>query len=212
MPDVIRPEEGSTGRPVGPRRRPEELHADQWDVADVRYVGTLGRGPAEDPATRRGSGCGCGCPSELPDDPFWHRAAFTYLSRHDAVGAALSPHGVQLRLRAMRSSPRSTTRCGSTGRSGPTSGGSTTRCRRRRPAAAGWSLARVFTAGRQPGRLGRPGGRDPRRGRPRREHEPDRGARRPARPRGARRRPVPRPAAGHRPRRACTAARSPRRR
>ena len=32
--------------------------------------------------------------SRLPDDPFWHRAAFTYLSDMTLVGAAMAPHGV----------------------------------------------------------------------------------------------------------------------
>ena len=43
--------------------------------------------------------------------------------------------------------PRSTTRCGSTGRSAPTSGCSTTRCRRRRPAASGSPPGRLFQHG-----------------------------------------------------------------
>jgi acyl-CoA thioesterase-2 len=34
--------------------------------------------------------------SPLPDDAFWHRAAFTYLSDMTLVGAVLAPHGVSL--------------------------------------------------------------------------------------------------------------------
>ena len=82
--------------------------------------------------------------------------------RHDAARHLADPprpHG--LRPRASR--PRaSTTRCGSTGRSGPTNGCSTRRTPRAPPARAAFRGASIFTAGRHPRRLRRPGRSHPR--------------------------------------------------
>ena len=61
MPDVPGPDDPSV-RPVS-RQAQEELHADQWNVADLRFVGSSGRRAR--PTTRRtpaGSRCGCGSP------------------------------------------------------------------------------------------------------------------------------------------------------
>jgi acyl-CoA thioesterase II len=85
MPDVPAPEEA---RPVG-RRAPDEEHADEWDVAEIRWVDSLEDDPAR-PARQR---VWLRVSSELPDDPFWHTAAFTYLSDMTLTGAALSAHG-----------------------------------------------------------------------------------------------------------------------
>jgi acyl-CoA thioesterase-2 len=72
-----------------------EKHPDQWEVADMRVVGTSADGALEDdpdrPARQR---IWLRVSSRLPDDPFWHRAAFTYLSDMTLTGAALAPHGV----------------------------------------------------------------------------------------------------------------------
>ena len=137
MPDVPGPDHESV-RPVS-RQAQEELHADQWNVADIRFVGSSAGGLEPDPRHPGRQQVWLRVSSPLPDDPFWHRAAFTYLSDMTLIGRRDGAARHQLRSRATRSSPRSTTRCGSTGRSAPTSGGSTTRSRRRRRAVAGWS-------------------------------------------------------------------------
>jgi acyl-CoA thioesterase-2 len=91
MPEVPSPEEG---RPYGRRAHGEE-HADQWDVAEIRVVGSATDGAlepdAERPARQR---VWLRVSSPLPDDPFWHTAAFTYLSDMTLAGAALSAHGL----------------------------------------------------------------------------------------------------------------------
>jgi len=83
-------------RPVR-RGSAEERHADQWEVADIRLVGTSAEGSLEDDASRPArQRVWLRVSSTLPDDPFWHRAAFTYLSDMTLIGAALAPHGVSL--------------------------------------------------------------------------------------------------------------------
>lgn len=86
MPDVPAPEEC----PPIVRRAHDEDHADQWDVAEIRVVPDLepdaGR-PARQRVWLRAS-------SKLPDDPFWHTAAFTYFSDMTLAGAMLSAHGL----------------------------------------------------------------------------------------------------------------------
>ena len=86
MPAVPAPEDA---RPVG-RRAHGEQHADQWDVAEIRRIDTLEEDPAR-PARQR---VWLRVSSALPDDPFWHAAAFTYLSDMTLTGAALSAHGL----------------------------------------------------------------------------------------------------------------------
>jgi acyl-CoA thioesterase-2 len=69
----------------------------EWDVVDFRYVGSSGDGllppDPEHPARQR---FWLRISSPLPDDPFQHVAAFTYVSDMTLMGAALSPHGVRL--------------------------------------------------------------------------------------------------------------------
>lgn len=90
MPDVPGPDDEGV-RPVS-RRLQEEMHADQWDVADMRFVDPELTGIDEvHPGRQR---VWLRVSSPLPDDPFWHRAAFTYLSDMTLVGAALRPHGI----------------------------------------------------------------------------------------------------------------------
>lgn len=97
MPDVPGPDDASV-RPIS-RRLQEELHADQWNVAEIRVVdasaGVPGDGPgdARHPARQR---VWMRVATPLPDDQFWHRAAFTYLSDMTLVGAAMVPHGISL--------------------------------------------------------------------------------------------------------------------
>ncbi|MGY2703755.1 acyl-CoA thioesterase [Nocardioides sp. HB32] len=86
MPAVPSPEES---RPVGRRAHGEE-HADEWDVAEIRRIDELEDDPTR-PARQR---VWLRVSSELPEDPFWHAAAFTYLSDMTLTGAALSAHGL----------------------------------------------------------------------------------------------------------------------
>lgn len=90
MPDVPGPDDPSV-RPVS-RKAQEELHADQWNVADIRFVGSSSGGLDPDPLHPGRQRVWLRVSSALPDDPFWHRAAFTYLSDMTLVGAAMAPH------------------------------------------------------------------------------------------------------------------------
>lgn len=87
MPAVPSPDEC---RPVT-RRAHDEEHADQWDVAEIRVIPELEDDP-ERPARQR---VWLRAAPPLPDDPFWHTAAFTYLSDMTLTGAMLSPHGLR---------------------------------------------------------------------------------------------------------------------
>lgn len=91
MPDVPDPEDC---RPVSRRTR-DELHADQWSVADIRVIGSSAVGGLEDDPSRPGrQRVWLRVSSRLPDDPLWHAAAFTYLSDMTLAGATLSAHGL----------------------------------------------------------------------------------------------------------------------
>jgi acyl-CoA thioesterase II len=92
MPDVPGPDDASV-RPVTHRQQ-EELHADQWNVADIRFVGSSASGLEPDPVHPARQRVWLRVSSPLPDDQFWHRAAFTYLSDMTLVGAAMAPHGI----------------------------------------------------------------------------------------------------------------------
>lgn len=87
MPDVPPPDEC---RPVT-RRAHDEEHADQWDVAEIRVIPDLEDDP-ERPARQR---VWLRAAPSLPDDPFWHTAAFAYLSDMTLTGAMLAPHGLR---------------------------------------------------------------------------------------------------------------------
>ena len=86
---------------------------------------------------RRAPRSGSGPTAQLGDDPLLHVCALTYASDMTLLDSVLLAHGRVLVERRRRAGPRWTTRCGSTGRSGPTSGCSTTRSRPRRPGPAG---------------------------------------------------------------------------
>ena len=91
MPEAPAPEDC---RPAG-RRAADEEHAHQWDVADIRVVGSSADDSLEPDPTRPGrQRIWLRVSSELPADPFWHTAAFTYLSDMTLTGAALSAHGL----------------------------------------------------------------------------------------------------------------------
>ena len=111
---------------------------------DVRYV-----------ASRAGCARASGRPSahqrvwmridgKLPDDPLLHACALTFasdLTLLDASCRCTARSGG----RAAWSGPAWTTRCGSTGRSGPTNGSCTTAGARRLPARRGLATGRMFT-------------------------------------------------------------------
>ena len=90
MPEVPAPEDA-----IDPGRLPGS--DSEWDVVDLRYVGSSGDGllppDEEHPARQR---LWMRVSSALPDDPFLHVAAFTYLSDLALAGAVLAPHGVRI--------------------------------------------------------------------------------------------------------------------
>ena len=86
MPAVPAPEDC---RPVH-RRAHDEEHADEWVVAEMRVVEELEDDP-ERPARQR---VWLRASTPLPEDPFWHTAAFTYFSDMTLTGAMLSTHGL----------------------------------------------------------------------------------------------------------------------
>ena len=69
----------------------------EWAALDVRYVGISRPGPARGPGPPGAARVWIRVIGELPDDPFQHLAAFTYVSDMTLLGATLAPHGVQLR-------------------------------------------------------------------------------------------------------------------
>ena len=99
MPDVIAPEDAVDAREERRALDPDRDSAmdHEWDVVDFRYVGSSADGrlpPDESPTARQRFWLRVS--SRLPDDPFWHVAAFTYLSDTTLMGAALAPHGVRM--------------------------------------------------------------------------------------------------------------------
>ena len=97
----------------------------------------------------------------LPDDPAIHRCVLAYASDMTLLDTALLPHGAA--SSTATSWPRaSTTRCGFTGRSAPTSGCSTPRTARALHGARGFARGLIFSRRRHAGRLGRPGRPDAR--------------------------------------------------
>ena len=97
----------------------------------------------------------------LPDDPVLHACVLTYASDMTLLDTTLLPPRRRAGTTTTCSWPASTTPCGSTARSGPTSGCSTTRTRRRPPAAAGLGRGRIFTADGRPRRHRGAGGPHP---------------------------------------------------
>jgi acyl-CoA thioesterase-2 len=93
--DVPAPDDVVDTRERDPLRDTSLDH--EWDVVDFRYVGSSGDGrlPPDDehPGRQR---FWVRVSSRLPDEPFQHVAAFTYLSDTTLVGAALGPHGLSM--------------------------------------------------------------------------------------------------------------------
>ncbi|MGB0100156.1 MAG: acyl-CoA thioesterase II [Nocardioides sp.] len=89
MPDVPAPSEARSVE----RGAHDEEHDEEWDVADLRAVGTSADGHLEPDPERPGrQRVWLRVSSRLPDDPAMHTAAFTYLSDMTLMGAALSAH------------------------------------------------------------------------------------------------------------------------
>jgi acyl-CoA thioesterase II len=98
MPEVPSPEDSLDPRQLLAETLPErDTSADsEWDVVEVRYVGSSGDGLlAEDAAHPGRQRLWMKVSSALPDDPFLHVAAFTYLSDMTLMGAAMAPHGAR---------------------------------------------------------------------------------------------------------------------
>ena len=68
----------------------------EWAVADIRLVGASGAGLPPDPAHPGRQRTWLRIGEQLPEDPFLHLAAFTYLTDMTIMGAALAPHGLRL--------------------------------------------------------------------------------------------------------------------
>ena len=68
----------------------------EWAALDARYVGTSALGLAPDPAHPARSQLWLRVDGELGDDPTTQIAAFTYASDLTLLGAALTPHGVDI--------------------------------------------------------------------------------------------------------------------
>ena len=160
MPEVGAPDDGlEPGRPDARSAAPRsDGLGKEWAALDVRWLGNSRHGLEPDPTH----------PSRAQ---IWIRIDGTLVRR-----PARAPGRLHLRQRRdparrragrARGRPdqrsrwrRSTTRSGSTGRSAPTSGGSTT-SGRRRPAAPAACRSAGSSPGRHAGRDGGPGGPDP---------------------------------------------------
>ena len=141
MPDVPAPEDSLDMGELFRRRAPE--NADEWlervgGPRAARHRRLPPRRAAPDDERPRASRLWIRVSGRLDDEELTHQAAFTYASDMTLLG--LGAGAARRRDRAARtcSRPRWTTRSGSTGRSAPTSGCSTTRCRRRPPVRAAW--------------------------------------------------------------------------
>ncbi|MQW74945.1 acyl-CoA thioesterase II [Nocardioides sp. dk4132] len=103
-----RPEDGLTHQDRMPQvPAPDEVpardrgpaHADadaEWAVADIRLIGTSAAGLPADPTRPGRQRSWLRIAERLPEDPFLHLAAFTYLTDMTVMGAALAPHGLRL--------------------------------------------------------------------------------------------------------------------
>ena len=117
---------------------------------DLRSVGPLSIELARDPSLRgqddHSNLVWLRVTEQLPDDPLLHVCLMTYVSDLTLLETVLLEHGVSWLRRHVPRARAWTTRCGSTARSGPTSGCSTRRSRRSPRAAAVLARGQVFTA------------------------------------------------------------------
>ena len=81
----------------------------------------------------------------LPDDPALHQCVLAYASDMTLLDTSTLPHAIVWCERARSRSRASTTRCGSTARSAPTTGCSTRRRARAPSGARGFNRGSVFT-------------------------------------------------------------------
>jgi acyl-CoA thioesterase-2 len=95
-PATIGPDEAIDARAAHRAANPADADPTdaEWDVVDLRYVGSSADLLPSDPAHPGRQQLWLRVSSRLPDDPFQHVAAFTYLSDMTLMGAALAPHGV----------------------------------------------------------------------------------------------------------------------
>ena len=126
---------------------------------DLRYAGG-------DPMSRKGtsataSGCGCAPTARCPTTRSLHACIVTYASDMTLLDTAVMPFGLAWDSARRARWPASTTRCGSTARSAPTSGCCTTSAPSRRVVGA-WTGGRGDLHGRRRARRERrAGGPDP---------------------------------------------------
>ncbi len=98
MPDVIPPD---LAMPIRELAKQQGSAASQewereWAALDARYVGTSAVGLAADPDRPARSQLWLRVDGDLGDDPATQLAAFTYASDLTLLGAALTPHGVDI--------------------------------------------------------------------------------------------------------------------
>ncbi len=117
-------------------------------AVDVRYLGQPGWVPPGDRDAEPQQRVWMRIDGKLPDDPLIHACALTYASDLSLLDAVLSYHGEVWGPGGVVGRAW-TTRSGSTARSGPTSGSSTTAPARRRAAPVAWR-----TGGCSPGTAG----------------------------------------------------------
>ena len=161
MPDVPDPEALPT---CGPAGRGCWRQAGSPRSARARSTCATSTGPLvgrrrPEPSPRPRGLSGSGPTATLPDDPLLHVCIMTYASDMTLLDTVLLGHGLSW-LDGAPPAPAWTTRCGSTGRSAPTSGCCTPRSRRRLRRAGAWPAGRYTRRGRARG-LGGPGGADP---------------------------------------------------
>ena len=142
MPDVVGPDQGVRMADLARQRGPEAAQEweREWSALDVRYLGTSAMGLPEDPEHPARAQLWIRIAGDLDDDPLTHRAAFTYASDLTLLGAVAGAA-----RRPLRDARHADGLAGPHGVVPPAvpgrpSGGSTTRCRRRRSAAAAWPL------------------------------------------------------------------------
>ncbi len=99
MPSVPAPEDCPDARDLMSALEPdrEPGTASEWDVAELRYVGSSADGRLEpDPAHPGRQRFWLRASTPLPEDPQAHVHAFTYLSDMTLPGSMLAPHDLRL--------------------------------------------------------------------------------------------------------------------
>ena len=129
-------------RPVRARDRRSGSSASGRSTSGPTELPSLDRPRARG---RRARTCGSRRTASLPDDPLLHVCVVAYASDLTILDTAMLPHGNSYCAgRTSSRSRASTTRCGSTGRSAPTSGCCTTSAARSRHGARGLARGAIF--------------------------------------------------------------------